>query len=65
MADDDRTIRVKVPASVLYEFDKISKVLEKTLGELGCPACCSGHDIRFEIERKFVADNNLDVKMDK
>jgi hypothetical protein len=62
LASDDRTIRVKVPASVLYDFDKMSQVLKKTLGELGCPTCCSGRDIRFDGETEFVVDAKLNVK---
>jgi hypothetical protein len=62
LASDDRTIRVKVPANVLYDFDKMTQVLKKTLGELGCPTCCSGRDIRFDGETNFVVDSKLNVK---
>lgn len=59
---DDRTVRVKVSPKMLYDIDSITKVLRNTLGKLGCEACCSGHDIRFEIERSFVADAKLNVR---
>jgi hypothetical protein len=65
MSSEDRAIHVKITPDVMYDFDKISKVLQKTLTELGCPACCSGYDIRFDVERNFIADSNFDVKVDK
>ncbi|KGI78076.1 hypothetical protein [Oleiagrimonas soli] len=49
-------IRVSVPAEILHNFDKFSKVQKDILGRLGCPACTSGHDIRWDITRNFMVD---------
>jgi hypothetical protein len=61
----DRVVRVQVPANVLYNFNQVTKVMKGVLGKLGCQACCSGHDIRFEIERNFIADKGLNVRATK
>jgi hypothetical protein len=58
----NQTVRVKVPAAFLFDFDKMSQVLKKTLVELGHGACCSGFDIRFEVETNFVVDSKLNIK---
>lgn len=54
-------VKVTIPASVAYDFDKISKVTKDVLGKLGCAPCHSGHDIRFIIEDRFQADEKLNV----
>ena len=59
---EDRTIRVHVSPEVLYNLDAVTKVLHRTLNQLGCGACCSGHDIRFEIQRDFITDARLNVR---
>jgi hypothetical protein len=56
-----RTVHVTIPASVAYDFEKITKVTKNILGKLGCTACHSGHDIRFIIEDKFHVDEKLNV----
>jgi hypothetical protein len=62
---DDRIVRVKVPAATLYDIDKMVQIQKRILGELGCAACCSGHDIRYEVERHFTVDAKLNVKVNK
>ena len=64
MANDDRIVRVKIPARFLYDFDKMSQVVKKTLVELGCGGCHSGFDIRFDVDRNFVVDGKLNIKVD-
>ena len=61
LADIGRTVRVSVPAEVAFNFDKMNKVTATVLGRLGCPACHSGFDIRFMIERDFVVNAKLEV----
>ena len=56
-----RPIRVKVPASVAYDFGKMTKITESILGKLGCPGCHSGFDIRFDIERDFIFNERLEI----
>lgn len=53
----DGTIRVSVPAGVMYNFEKSQLVVKNVLGKLGCPACHSGLPILLQsIEQEFVAD---------
>jgi hypothetical protein len=58
----ERTIRVTVPAKVAFDLDAIQKVQGSILDRLGCPACCSGYDIRFDIARSFLVDKNLKIR---
>lgn len=54
------TIQIKVPASVTYDLKKMNSIKESVLDRLGCPNCHSGHDLRFDIERQFVFNENLE-----
>lgn len=47
-------VRVSMPASVAAEIGSFKKAVGTILDKLGCPACCSGHDIRFDLQRDFV-----------
>lgn len=58
----DRTIRVTVPASVLFNRDQMVKITDVVLGRLGCPACHSGWDIRFDMEKRFAFDEKLNLR---
>jgi hypothetical protein len=57
-----RIVEVSIPAEVAFDLDSFQKVQRDILGQLGCRACCSGYDIRFDIERRFVVDSNLEVR---
>lgn len=52
-------VRVSLPASVASDIDRLKKAVGSVLGHLGCQACCSGHDIFFELQRDFVFDKDL------
>lgn len=53
----DGTIRVSVPAGVMYNFEKTQLVMKNVLGLLGCPNCHSGNPILLQgIEQEFIAD---------
>ena len=54
-------VRVAVPAGVAYDLDRFQKVQKDILGRLGCLACCSGWDIRWDIYRNFAVDDKLKV----
>lgn len=56
-----RVVHVSIPASVAYDFEKITKVQKSILGKLGCMACCSGFDIRWILENRFVVDEKLNI----
>lgn len=55
-------IRVSIPFEVAGNLGNFKKAVGSVLDKLGCPACCSGHDIRFEIERDFHVGNDLAVR---
>lgn len=61
LAASGRPIRVSLPADVAYDLDKFGKIQKDILGRLGCMACCSGWDIRWDIFRDFHVDDRLNV----
>lgn len=52
-------VRVSLPASVASDIDSLKKAVGSVLDHLGCQACCSGHDILFELQRDFVFDKSI------
>ena len=48
-------VRVSLPASVAADISSLKKAVSSVLDQLGCPECCSGHDIMFELQRDLVA----------
>lgn len=56
-----RQVTVKLPQKIAYDFDKFVEIQKSILDRLGCQACCSDIDIRWDIERDFVvgADGRL------
>jgi len=50
-------VHVSLPASVAAEIGSLKKAVGSVLEKLGCPACCSGHDIFFELQRDLVLRN--------
>jgi hypothetical protein len=55
-------VRVTVPASVAYNFEQLTNVTQKILAQLGCAPCHSGRFILYEIEDRFVVNENLEVR---
>ena len=53
---------VAVPADVAYDLGKIQRIQKDILGRLGCLACCSGWDIRWDVFRDFRVDEELNVE---
>ena len=49
-----KPVRVSIPASVAADIGAYKKAIGSVLERLGCPACCSGHDIFFELQRDIV-----------
>lgn len=60
-AGEGNVVRVSLPASVYFNLDKFQKVQKDILGKLGHLACISGWDIRFDLERRFLVDEKLNV----
>lgn len=55
-------VRVALPADIAFSLDKFQKVQKDILGRLGCLACCSGWDIRWDVFRDFAVDEKLNVR---
>lgn len=61
-ADYARPVRVSIPASVAANIDGLKKTMGSVLDKLGCPACCSGHDIYLELQRDVVFGRDLKTR---
>jgi hypothetical protein len=54
-------VRVSLPASAYFDIDATQKLQKDILGRLGCPGCTSGWDIRWDLHRRFVVDEKLNI----
>lgn len=52
-------VRVSIPAAIAADIGSLKKAVGGVLDKLGCPACCSGHDILFELQREIVLKDKL------
>ena len=59
---ENRVVRVSLPADVVNDLEKFQRVQKDILGRLGCTACCSGWDIRWDAFQDFHVDKELNVK---
>lgn len=57
-----RPVRVKVAANVAYDLDRFTKSLRDIAEKLGHPACLSGLDFLFELERDWVINSAGEVR---
>lgn len=57
-----KVVRVSMPVSVASNIDSLKKAVGRTLDALGCPACCSGHDILIELQRDVIFRRDLKTK---
>ena len=48
-----RQVRVAIPAKIAYDLDAFIELQKSILDRLGCQACCSDFDIRWDIQRDF------------
>lgn len=58
----NNVIRVSISPSVYFKLDAIQKIQKDILGRLGCLACCSGWDIRYDLQRQFIVDEKLNIR---
>lgn len=49
-------IRVVLPAEVAFNMDRFQASLKNLAERLGHPACISGQDFRFDMERYFAVN---------
>lgn len=61
-ASAPRTIEVSLPVSVAFDLDRFQEVQRSILDRLGCQACCSGWDIRYDIQRRFLVDDKMNIR---
>jgi hypothetical protein len=54
-----KAVRVSIPASVAGDIGSLKKSFASILDKLGCPACCSGYDIRLELQRELAVSRNF------
>src|SRR5687768_13763669 len=52
-------VRVSIPVSVAAEIGTLKKAIGAVLERLGCPACCSGHDLFLELQRDVAFAKDL------
>ena len=57
----ERAIKVSIPPQVAYDLKSFQQAQASILDRLGCSACCSGWDIRYDIIREFAVDEKLKV----
>lgn len=55
-------VRVSLPASVAADIGSLKKAMGGILDKLGCPACCSGHDIFLELQRDIVIGDKISAR---
>ena len=58
----ERVVRVTLPAKVANDLKAFQMVQASILDRLGCTACCSGHDIRYDTIRSFAVDEKLNIR---
>ena len=54
-----KAVRVSIPASVAGDLGSLKKSFASILDKLGCPACCSGFDIRMELQRELALSKSF------
>ncbi|NKB33134.1 MAG: hypothetical protein GKR91_08555 [Pseudomonadales bacterium] len=57
----ERVVRVTLPTAIANDLKAFQSTQASILDRLGCPACCSGFDIRFDITRSFSIDDKLNI----
>ncbi|HKH43579.1 MAG TPA: hypothetical protein VKM72_02840 [Thermoanaerobaculia bacterium] len=62
IASAGNLVRVTIPVKVANDLKSMQRVTASILGQLGCEGCHSGFDIRYDVVREFVVNEQLDVK---
>ena len=56
-----RTVNVAMPNEAFNDIKQLNTAIERVVGKLGCPSCCSGFDILFQRELDIIV---LDKKLE-
>ncbi len=59
MSKESRRVRVSLPAAVAADINRLKETVGSVMEHLGCGACCSGHDVFFELQRNVVFADDL------
>lgn len=57
-----RQVHVSVPQEIAFDYDRFVEVQKSILDRLGCLACCSDFDIRWDVERSFIVGRDGDIR---
>src|SRR3546814_18712441 len=57
----NNVIKVSLPASAYYDLDSFQKIHNGILGRLGCMACCSGWDLRCDLQLRVLVAETLNI----
>lgn len=57
----NNAVHVSIPASVAGNLGNFKNTVDSILDKLGCGACCSGHDIHFDLQRDFIFNEKMQV----
>jgi hypothetical protein len=55
-------VRVSLPASVAADIGSLKTAVKSVLDKLGCPQCCSGHDLMLELQRDVLFARDIKAK---
>jgi hypothetical protein len=50
------SIRVNVPAAVMFDLEKFQKAQASVLAHAGCPRCTSGLNVLWQLHSDYVVD---------
>jgi len=62
VAQDAPAMVASLAPDTAQEIDHVFEAIDRIADLAGCPACCSGHDLLFGLERQFVMDERLNIK---
>lgn len=57
-----RVVRITIPAKAAFDLGSMQKITASVLDRLGCPACHSGMDLRWDFQDRFQVGPDLQVR---
>jgi hypothetical protein len=55
-------VRITLPVSVANDLGKLQEGLGVIAAQMGCPQCCSGVDLSFQLEREAILNEKLELE---
>lgn len=62
MRPAEQVNRVGLNPRVADKIDNVFAAIDRIADFSGCPKCCSGMDLRMQLERNFVLDSRLNIE---